>query len=133
MKKALSSLVYVFVIIMVHASSLFAQETYFVSPKGNDSDGEGTHASPWRTIQHAVDEAKPGDVVLVYGTDDIFSYRETVHIDKDLVLSASAVKQDGISTDKIVIREGAHVVVTGFSRSTVIEGTLGNGTKPAKR
>ena len=39
-------------------------ETYFVSTDGSD-DNPGTEAAPFRTIQHAADEAQPGDTVRV--------------------------------------------------------------------
>ncbi len=38
--------------------------TYYVSPSGSD-DGLGSESDPWLTIQHAADEAMPGDTVLV--------------------------------------------------------------------
>ena len=39
---------------------------YFVSPNGCDK-AEGTLMKPWRTIQHAADVAKAGDVVTIRG------------------------------------------------------------------
>jgi hypothetical protein len=38
--------------------------TYYVATTGNNSN-PGTNASPWRTIQHAVDSIGPGDTILV--------------------------------------------------------------------
>lgn len=38
--------------------------SYFVSPTGSDSNA-GTAASPWLTLQHAVDSVKPGDHIEV--------------------------------------------------------------------
>jgi parallel beta-helix repeat protein len=38
--------------------------TYYVSPSGSDSNA-GTSASPWLTLQKAVDSIAPGDTVLV--------------------------------------------------------------------
>ncbi|MEK5238362.1 right-handed parallel beta-helix repeat-containing protein [Paenibacillus sp. FSL L8-0470] len=43
-----------------------AAPTYFVDSKGND-DNAGTKKSPWRTLQHAADSAKPGSTVYVRG------------------------------------------------------------------
>ncbi len=38
---------------------------YFISPKGRDADGGGSHEEPWRTIQFAVDRALPGDRIIL--------------------------------------------------------------------
>ncbi len=39
--------------------------TYYVATNGNDDDNTGSEASPWLTIQHAVEQLQPGDTVLV--------------------------------------------------------------------
>ena len=36
----------------------------YVSPTGRD-DADGSQASPWRTLQHAADQAQPGDIIFV--------------------------------------------------------------------
>ncbi|WZP01133.1 DUF4082 domain-containing protein (plasmid) [Isosphaeraceae bacterium EP7] len=41
-----------------------ALSNYIVSPTGNDS-AAGTATAPWKTLQHASDLAKPGDVISV--------------------------------------------------------------------
>jgi len=38
--------------------------TYYVAPLGDDT-WAGTEAAPWRTIQHALDEATAGDTIFV--------------------------------------------------------------------
>jgi len=38
--------------------------TYSVAPNGSD-DNDGSPASPWVTIQHAVDSVAPGDTILI--------------------------------------------------------------------
>src|SRR5579883_983263 len=38
--------------------------TFFVATGGNDA-AAGSSATPWKTLQHAVDSAKPGDTILV--------------------------------------------------------------------
>jgi hypothetical protein len=42
----------------------FAAELY-VAPGGSDATGDGTINNPWQTPQKAVDEALPGDVILL--------------------------------------------------------------------
>ena len=41
-----------------------AATTFFVAPDGNDGN-PGSSAAPWRTLQHAVDTAAPGDTIAV--------------------------------------------------------------------
>ena len=38
--------------------------TLYVSPSGNDT-AMGTATAPWRTLQRAVDDLKPGDTLLI--------------------------------------------------------------------
>ncbi len=42
-----------------------AAKSYFVSPQGEDADGNCSREKPWRTIQFAVDRALPGDRVIL--------------------------------------------------------------------
>ena len=49
-----------------------AQCTMHVSVSGSDETGNGTQASPWKTISHALSLSKTGDTVcLSAGTYDI--------------------------------------------------------------
>ena len=41
-----------------------ANSAFYVATTGNDSNA-GTQASPWRTVQHAVDTARAGSTVNV--------------------------------------------------------------------
>lgn len=60
----------------------------YVSPAGDDSTGEGSVANPWRSIQYAVDQASPGDVVLVMDDDDerTDDYVENVRVDRRVTI-----------------------------------------------
>ncbi len=51
-----------------------AGSDYFVSTKGDDS-GPGTESQPWRTIQHAAENANAGDTIFIRGG----IYNEYVH------------------------------------------------------
>lgn len=41
-----------------------AAASFYVAPNGNDG-GSGTAALPWKTIQHAVENIGPGDIIVV--------------------------------------------------------------------
>ena len=88
---------------------------YFVSPNGCDK-AEGTLMKPWRTIQHAADVAKAGDVVTIRGG----TYREWVK-------PANA----GRAGVPIVYQaaKGEKVVITGADPVGNGERGLGNGWK----
>jgi hypothetical protein len=53
--------------ILVCCTSSLPATTYYVSPSGNDSTGNGTVGSPWRTIQFALDRVFPADILYLRG------------------------------------------------------------------
>lgn len=74
--------------------------TFYVAPNGNDA-GPGTSSAPFRTIQHAADLARPGDVITVRAG----IYRERV-----------SPPRGGTSDSKRIVYQaapGARVVITG--------------------
>lgn len=85
------------VALCLQASSLAA--TFHVAPNGNDA-ANGSAGSPWRTIQRAVSDWKPGDTVLVASG----IYRERIE-----------VKRGGSENAPVTLAAapGAEVVVTG--------------------
>lgn len=51
----------------IEAPAAFAsKKTYYVSVSGKDANA-GTLASPWKTLQHAADQAEPGSTVYIRG------------------------------------------------------------------
>ena len=78
--------------------------TYYVSPAGRDGQA-GTEAKPFRTIQHAADVMKPGDICLIRSG----LYTETVR-----------PKMSGTVTAPIIFRayEGEIVTVSGANPVT---------------
>ena len=41
-------------------------DLYYISPDGDDSS-EGTLENPWATVERAMQEVKPGDIILLRG------------------------------------------------------------------
>ena len=100
--------------------------TRHVATTGDDDD-DGSWQSPWRHVQHAVDNANPGDTVCVRGG----SYNEVVTLRQggtpdagDLVLRSvpgETATIDGSGLDVpdgqwglITLQDVSHVVVRGF-------------------
>jgi hypothetical protein len=52
------------IVILSTTAVLASAGTFYVAPTGHDSNA-GTSASPWATLQHAVDMISPGDTILV--------------------------------------------------------------------
>src|ERR1051326_4966771 len=77
-------------------------DTVYVSLSGRDG-ASGTATAPWRTIQHAVNTLKPGDMLLI-GPG---IYRERIEIQK------GGTAQSPIT---IAALPGARVVVSGADR-----------------
>lgn len=44
-----------------------SNHTYFISPQGSDSQGDGSIDAPWYNLQKAVDAAAPGDIIYCRG------------------------------------------------------------------
>ena len=57
--------------------NLLIAGTYYVSPNGSDSDS-GTELKPWKTIQHAANTLKAGDLVYIKAG----TYKEMVHLNQ---------------------------------------------------
>ncbi|MCS7089699.1 MAG: DUF1565 domain-containing protein [Verrucomicrobiota bacterium] len=72
---------------------------FFVRPDGNDANA-GTEAAPWRTIQHAVSQAQPGDTIRVLNG----VYRERV----------TTVRGGTSETNRILLEAVGTVVMRGW-------------------
>ncbi len=81
------------------AVGLARAATYYVSTTGDDTGNTGTSlSSPWRTIQHAVDQAKPGDVIQVRGG----VYQEGVHFQQSGASAAPIVLQNFAAESPVI-------------------------------
>jgi hypothetical protein len=79
--------------------------SFYVSPKGNDAKPGTSVGAPLRTIQKAVNAAKPGDTILVRGG----TYRETV-----------STPRSGTSQARITIQNYQNEVVTVSGTNPIV-------------
>ncbi len=73
----------IIIVAFLFSIQIFAQNTYYVSPSGNDSN-VGSSVSPWLTIQGAINNSSVvnGDIIIVKdGT-----YNENVNVTKEITL-----------------------------------------------
>ena len=120
---------------------------YWVDPNGNDL-GEGTKASPLRTVSKAVAICKPGDIVYINPGE----YVEAIHLrryglpGRPIIFScapgalgkvriklpkANALSGAGgypLDTSVVTIHNAAHIWINGL----VVEGCLGQPWAPAR-
>lgn len=100
--------------------------TYYVATNGNDSNN-GSINSPWRTVQHAADEAQAGDTVLVRG--GVYNEYVGFHISGDTTngpitfanYPGEAATLDGTGLDihggqwgLFTLKDVSYVIVEGF-------------------
>lgn len=97
-----------------------SQRIVYVSPTGSDTTGDGSSTLPWRTIQFAVNQAKP-NMQIVNGTSaykvvcKTGTYNETVSIPANSFASFDALgrggtwiaSETGIAADVVISAVGA--------------------------
>lgn len=96
-----------------------AAATWHVATTGSDG-ASGTEAAPWKTIQHAADRVKPGDIVIVHaGTYAGFRVGAAGNPTAPIAFVADgAVTIEGASTtdrDAIHIEGASWIRVEGFT------------------
>jgi hypothetical protein len=97
-----------------------AQNAYYVSPTGDDANA-GTSESPWRTIQHGVDSALPGDTVYVRAGSYGEAVMLTVSGEEQAPITIAGLSGEDIVTTSLEFARGVAYVdiagldVTGFS------------------
>jgi hypothetical protein len=118
---------------LVTSPSLLGGELH-VSLQGNDS-AEGTASAPWKTIQHACDQAKAGDTILVAPG----LYKEKVIVERSgtagrpIVLKGepgAIISGKGVSgANMVLIENQSHVQVIGFEIRDNLEVKDGSGIR----
>ncbi|MEI8063206.1 MAG: NosD domain-containing protein [Verrucomicrobiota bacterium] len=74
----------------VAAPAVVVDNHRYVAPNGLDTDA-GTQDKPWRTIQHAAEQAKPGDIVVVRaGIYEPFHTMRSGTAEKPIIFQAEA-------------------------------------------
>ena len=129
MSKVILSVLFLFLIAIASVSPARAQSglhqptTYFVSPEGQDT-GDGSAANPWHTLQHAANQAMPGDTIVVrkgdyagfvLGWDQPQGGREDLPISYLADPGATIVSRNGKTKDGIDL-EGhcSYTIFKGF-------------------
>ncbi|NOX19431.1 MAG: DUF1565 domain-containing protein, partial [Chlorobi bacterium] len=80
----------------ISATFQFVPVMTYVAVTGDDMNGDGSSANPYRTIQHALDRTDPGGTVFVYNGN----YEEDVYLTKPVTLLGEA----NPSTSSMVVR-----------------------------
>jgi hypothetical protein len=96
---------------VVSRTALTGNTTYYVTPSGNDSTGDGTSGSPWQTIQHAVN--------VIASTIDLAGYTVTIKLNATGSYSGVNVKGPWVGGPYNAV---TIVGDTGTSSNTVITG-----------
>lgn len=100
-------------------SALLIMTTYSVAPNGSSS-GTGSAEAPWSSLQHAADQVKPGDVVVVEPGDYTgFDVRTSGTEKEPIVFRAKPgvkiIERNVKTPDGINVEGAEHVVIEGFS------------------
>ncbi len=96
--------------------------THVVATTGSDS-GPGTLAQPWRTVQHAVDQAEPGDIIAVRAG----TYVEDVLIQTPGTANAWITLR-GYGAERPVLRSTGGSPTVYFYHDDCDEGVIGSGS-----
>jgi len=104
-------------------------KTYFVSPRGNDTNTGISPQDPWQSISkiNSID-LKPGDIVLFEGNNE---YSGNIYLDnKDGNNSANPIKISSYGTGKATIKAGSSFGIYAYNTSGITIDNLiiaGNG------
>ena len=118
---------------LLFASSAFCAD-FYVSPQG-DNASSGTQSTPWRTVQHAADALRPGDIAHVLAG----TYIEKIQIRKSgesgrpielraegaVVLSGKGVEGESV----VLIENQSHLRLVGFEIRDNLKVSDGSGVR----
>ncbi len=95
MKKIITILL-LFIAMFSHA------QQYYISPTGNDATGNGSQASPWKTLSKATSTVSSGVIRILAGT-----YVETVQLN---LKAGVSIEGDGLANTVIKIKRTANSI-----------------------
>lgn len=98
-------ILFVLLLAIVPAHSVWSATTYYVATNGNDSNSGTSLSSPFKTIQRAMNRAVAGDTVLIRGG----TYREQVEVTVSGGTATNPIYVSAYSTELPVIK-GSDVV-----------------------
>jgi len=104
-----------------------------VAPTGNDSTGDGTEASPFRTITRAIQAANSGDTIMVAAG----TYQESVVVTKDVIITsvngreATTIIAPTANDDAFIVQPASDStgtrMISGFTISGAVHGVRISG------
>jgi hypothetical protein len=125
-----------------YVTCVLAQENiWYITVTGSDTIGDGSESRPFATIQHGIDVAANGDIVLVYPG----VYKENIDFvgknitvgslfittgDEDYILQTVI---DGTRSGHVVTFDSGETVAAILSGLTIINGYANGTTPPAFR
>jgi len=83
----------VLVLLLLAMSVAMGQTNYYVSTGGDDGLGDGSDTKPWKTIQHAIDNATGLGIVIHVAAGE-YELLATVTIDKSLTIQGQGQSAD---------------------------------------
>lgn len=114
-------------VVMLALSVGEAAQIYYVSPQGSNSNN-GSMNSPWRSINYALGHTKPGDTILLKGSEGNFD--EWVEIDAGEGGAAGVEKVIAAAPGPMPVLDGIIQIRTSYIR---IEGIKIQWKNPGQR
>ncbi|MDD5427103.1 MAG: thrombospondin type 3 repeat-containing protein, partial [candidate division Zixibacteria bacterium] len=134
MKRRISLLMLVFISLPVFSMA----SSFHVSMSGSDIDGTGMSATPFASVQHALDIAADGDTILVgpgtYIENIVFSGKEVlVKATGGPAVTFLEPLDPAVPIVSFSAKEGPQAIIDGFSISRTVSapGVLCDGSSPA--
>ena len=97
---------------------------YYVATTGNDSTGDGSSGSPWKTIQFAIDNVQSGDTIHVENG----TYTENVDVNKTVNLIGDGYQNTTVSAAS----SGDHVFDVSVNNVNISGFTVTGATNSGK-
>lgn len=113
-------IVFIFLFISVPAEFIFSQNsTLYVAVNGSDTNGNGSESNPWATMQHAIDNAAPGNIILLKPGQYTDVTRLNKHFNPGITIRSELPYQARLRANETVIKSfgGSGFSIEGFDIS----------------